>query len=249
MGWLAVGTIAAVSVLFLIGIGGWPGSVSGCVAAGECSCEAIGNGLVAQPANTISSLVFVLSGLAIAWIGAQRTTAKTPVMKPRAAIVFGAVVVLTGLGSIAFHASMTEWGGWLDLVGAAGLLIFAVVYRAGALSAQRLAVAIGVVAALLWVLGTANGKYLLYGLAAIAAVIEVRGLAHTGIRRDRRWLPAALALFVAGAAVWWYSRTGFALCSAESSWQWHGVWHVLVASALVALFAHWRSEVLGGEIR
>ncbi len=56
-------------ILVLVGQGGWPGAVSGCVAAGECSCEAIRSGLVVQPANTITSLSFVLVAAAIPWLG------------------------------------------------------------------------------------------------------------------------------------------------------------------------------------
>ena len=168
-------------------------------------------------------------------------------MDAGAAVVFGAAVMVTGLGSIAFHAWMTEWGGWADLVGAAGLLIYVVGCRALSLDTRRLVGAIGVItgvtAILLWFAGTANGKYLLYPWAAAAVLAEVKASSRTGVERDRRWLAVALVLFIGGAAIWWQSRTGFPLCSADSFWQWHGMWHILVSGALVALFAYWRSEV------
>jgi hypothetical protein len=85
----------------------------------------------------------------------------------------------------------------------------------------------------------------LYGLAILAVIGELRTLSGRSgsTSREVRWIVTALILFAVGAVVWWYSRTGHALCSANGIWQWHGLWHVLAAMSLMALFMYWRSEV------
>jgi hypothetical protein len=48
---------------------------------------------------------------------------------------------------------------------------------------------------------------------------------------------ATLALFGAGAAVHWSSRTGRVLCRPDSRLQGHALWHALSAAAVVAVAA------------
>ena len=57
-------TAAAVS-LYLLGTNGYPGGPDECIALGDCYCEAIGPGRVAQPANAWSNAAFVVAGLAV----------------------------------------------------------------------------------------------------------------------------------------------------------------------------------------
>jgi hypothetical protein len=210
--------------------------------------------LIAQPVNSASSLAFVLCGLAIVWVGTPRREDGQEGMQPIAAAAFGVVVIAAGLGSLVFHASITEWGGWADLVGAAAVLVFVVVYRlAPKASPHRFltanAIGVGAVAALLWIVGTGSGKYVLYALAFLAVAAELSALRQgtVTIRRDWRWIWVALLLFAVGAVIWWSARTGHSLCTADSAWQWHALWHGLVAAALGALFMHWRSEVSVGQ--
>ena len=70
----------------------------------------------------------------------------------------------------------------------------------------------------------------LYGLLAVAAVELWRELAAGR--------PPLLAASLAGVGllVWFFSRTGGALCDPESVLQGHALWHVLAAAAVVTLF-------------
>jgi hypothetical protein len=77
----------------------------------------------------------------------------------------------------------------------------------------------------------------LYGLIAVGA-IEVW-------RRLGAGKPPVLAgaILAAGAAVWFTSRTGGALCDPGATIQGHAVWHVAAAIAVAVLFS--RREALG----
>jgi hypothetical protein len=75
--------------------------VPGHVAASDC--ERVRPGLVAQPANTASSLAFCVSG---GWIWARSATTNTP--QGWRAVAAAAVAV--GLGSAAYHGPGGRWG-------------------------------------------------------------------------------------------------------------------------------------------
>lgn len=63
----------------------------------------IRSGPVAQPANTLTSLAYVVAGLQV---GRSREAGP-------AGRVFGALLAGVGLGSVAFHGAATAWGKWL----------------------------------------------------------------------------------------------------------------------------------------
>ena len=234
----------------LVGVGGWPGAVSGCVAAGECSCEAFRTGVVVQPTNTTTSLFLVVAGLTVVHVGSLGTTATTSCrMRAVHAYVLGGALVASGIGSASFHASLTEWGGWADLFGTSAVLIFGIVYRLATNGAAGVFVGryvLVLAAAGLWLLlvGNERGKWLLGGLGALAVVLESR----VAVRRrghfmvEWRWVWGAAASYTAGTGIWWFSRDGYALCNPSTAWQWHGVWHLLAAVAVLCMFMYWRSE-------
>ena len=71
---------------------------------GGSDCEEIGEGLLVQPVNALSSLAFVAAGIAVA----VRARGLDVAMK-RQAWFFAALLVLTGLGSVIYHGP--QWPG------------------------------------------------------------------------------------------------------------------------------------------
>jgi hypothetical protein len=246
----AVGAGLLLGVVALVGVGGWPGEVSGCVAAGERSCEAFGTGLLIQPSNTATSLFLVIAGLAVIWIGSSGMMAMDGSrMRTVHAYVLGGALVLSGVGSASFHASITEWGGWADLLGASAVLIFAIVYLRtanyrGGIFVGRYVLVLAAAGLSLLLVGNERGIWLLGGLGALAVLAEVSAAIQRRGRRtvEWRWLGIAAATYAVGTVVWWFSRDGYSLCDPSAAWQWHGAWHLLAAVAVLFVFMYWRSE-------
>ena len=134
--WPAALVALGCAILFVVAANaGWPGESNSCLAAGACFCEAPGPGWVRQPSNTWSNLGFVLVGLVVAWhaahgprfgaIGVQGNRMTRGGMYPA---LYAAIVVFMGPGSMYFHASLTRWGGILDVLSMYLFISFVVTY-------------------------------------------------------------------------------------------------------------------------
>lgn len=234
-----LGFVAVVAAIagtgWLIGAGGWPGEPSGCIAAGDCSCEAFSSGLVVQPVNTFSNLALIGAGLWLVWlvpIGAVDRIRR---------LAYSSTVIGLGVGSAAFHASMTEWGGWMDLLGIhlfLGLVLVAGVAQFGDRSDRWILATISgggvAVAAALWFMDNSLGKYTAALLVVAIALTEWRA-AQRGVERDRGWLWLSIGLFAAGLGLQWLGRGGGAWCDPDVVFQPHALWHGVAALGAIAL--------------
>lgn len=84
---------------------------------GGADCERIGNGFLAQPANAISSLAYVIAG---AWILRRTAPRAQPV-----AIAGALALVGVGVGSFAYHGPQPSWA---DVAHDASILALAAVF-------------------------------------------------------------------------------------------------------------------------
>ncbi len=253
---LTVGaTLLSLLGLAAFGLAGWPGAANHCIAAGTCFCEAFREGLVRQPANTWSNLGFVAVGLSIAAHVDRR-----PALAPRRTnpmtttrfypTSYALVIALLGPGSMALHASMTRWGGQVDVLSMYLFASFVLAY--GVLRWRRLSRAgfLGVFATLTLLLGASKlwnpvSSDLIFGLllASIGAVEMAVSRARPELRIERGWLLGALVVFLAAFAVWLPSRTtNGLLCMPDSLLQGHALWHLKCALATAAIFLYYRSE-------
>lgn len=206
-------------------------------ALAEGDCEAVVDGVLGQPANTISSLAFVVAG---AWLlsrahhdGGWRWG------------TLGLAAVAAGIGSIAYHGPMPPTGQFLhDL----GLVSMPLTVGAIEVGVRRRGVP-SMLAVLLPGL-VAGGVVLAVApnvtaeLTAVAAVWAGVGVLLAWLRaarpiRDLRWRPLRIlvAATVTGAALRFLGRTEGALCRPDTLLQAHAAWHVLAAVGVVA-FAH-----------
>lgn len=255
----AATTLLALLALAALGRGGWPGEPNGCrasMARPTCFCEAPRAGLLAQPANSLSNLGFIAVGLAIAASadrtrrrGADRGPANPMTRTELYPSLFAGVTALLGPGSMALHASLTRWGGKLDV---ASMYLFAAWLVAyGATRARRGSalqflllygvLASGLVASKVWTSLDSNATFGLV-LAMAAGSDAWARRARPELRRDGRFLVAAAALFGVAFAVWLPSLSGGALCDPESWLQGHALWHLLCAGAAGSIFLYLRSE-------
>jgi len=219
----------------------WPGADSGCVESEDCYCEAFREeGFATQPANTVSNLGFALVGLIIlAGIAGRR--ADEPL-----AVTYGLVAVGLGVGSALFHGTITDWGGWADLVSMYLFICFYVAVNLGERYGWGVGRTLGVfggvsagLAAIQVPLDQGAGKFIFGGLIGGGLVTEV------AVKdRDRRWLTAGVVVFVLSFVVWNLSRTDGAWCNPESLLQGHALWHLGAAVTVALLYVYQRPALM-----
>jgi hypothetical protein len=250
---VAVGILAAGAVVAaLVGAGGWPGAPSGCVEAGDCYCELRHGGLVAQPVNTFSNLGFVAVGLgvlAFAGAGAGRRNRFTTDAAYRR--TYGAVVISLGVASMVFHGTMTEWGGWADLVSMHLFVTFVLLYDLAVTWRRRTRWFLGswtaanlVLGIALWLMDNGYGKYLFAALLVATVVVDLRVTRppEAAVARDRRLLGAGLGVYLGGQVVWLLSRDGAPWCAPASLFQGHALWHLTGAATVALVYLYLSSE-------
>jgi hypothetical protein len=198
-------------------------------------CEQIGHGLLAQPANTLSSLAYVLAGtllLGRAFAGRSR---------PRAACLLYAVTVIgVGVGSVAFHGPMPAWGRFAHDLSIAAVLSFVIGYdvalardaTVGTAPAAFAVLAGACVVVLAAGPDAANELDFVLVAGAIAAeVMAIRSPAGRATGDARIWI-VGIAVVTIGAVLNALGRTDAPLCDADSPLQLHAVWHVVTAFVL-----------------
>lgn len=230
--------IASVLAAVAIGVGlwdGWPGR-SAFIVLGFPDCEVFGSGLLVQPTNALTSLVFVPLGV---WIVGD---ARLPEM---ARSLLGATVAGVGVGSFLSHAAATDWARTLDSVAINVMLVTLVVY----LVSRRYVWAQSYVARV-WIAGA--GAVIALGVGSplagdvILTILVIAAVALTAAAVDpaaRRWFAGGLAALGLGAIAWWLGRSGAALCDPDAVFQLHGVWHILAAAGIASVYQVNRVEM------
>jgi hypothetical protein len=211
-------------------------------------CERIVSGFLGQPANALSSLAFLAAAGWILILALRRDRATRAAL-----IVFSVAVGANAVGSFARHGPDPAWAAWAHDVAIMAVLLFVPIHALARVLAWRPAVEFGAYAAGLVTVGL--------GLAAIQGASDpVAGTLAAGavvgevgvFSRERRGPALAdrvgssaargnvvarsvgLAAIALGGVAFLLGRTGSPLCTPESLFQWHALWHVLAAVALAA---------------
>ena len=173
-------------------------------------CEAIGEGLLKQPVNALTTLAFLP---AAAWIAIRRPDRRW------VAVAVGA----NGVGSFLFHGPITPGSEWAHDT---ALLWLLVVVATTDTRLERFGQIPGlVVTAVLLAVFPALGDPLTVVVAAVAIVVRL------WIERTAHTIGAMLLLGVT-AVLGRLGATDWPLCDPESIWQTHGLWHIGAAVAL-----------------
>ena len=207
-----VGTAVLGALLWwlLVAVDGWADQArpATCLAT-RCFCEAVRDAPVAQPANTVSSLAYVLVGLwaAAAAAGARRATARSAgALIPWLALV----VALVGLSSAFYHATLTFLGQYFDvlsmyLLGA--LLLCGALVRMGALRPPAAVVLFVAIAGSLAVAQYAypESRRVLFALVLLPGILLEARPGTSGLPwRDPRRVPlwTGIGLLVVAYGLW-----------------------------------------------
>jgi hypothetical protein len=247
---------AALSVLLASAlVHGWFGPSS---AANRYFCEYAQSGLIREPANTVSNLGFVATGLMSVWLlwkekfrGNENPFTRSPAI----AVLFSSLPILLGFGSMAMHASETDLGGEFDLLAMYLVAGFTTAYAlrryfgwgwGGFTLAMVLAVLFCEAAGayhqpVIPVLDYA-GDAAFALLIAVTVAIETLNAVRKKAMRENKWGVAALLSFLAAFAAWNFGRNDCPFFRQDSLWQPHALWHLLFALALFFLFLLYVSE-------
>ncbi len=160
--------------------------------------------------------------------------------------MFAIAVVANAAGSFARHGPDPAWAEWAHDVAIMAVLLFVAIHALGRSQGWSPRIEIGAYATCLAAVGL--GLATIHGasdpfagtLAAGAVVGEIATVSGERRNPPRALRSGAVARGVGLAAIafggiaFLLGRSGSPLCRPESLFQWHAVWHVLVAVALVA---------------
>jgi dihydroceramidase len=222
----------------------WDGWTPATCFPDDCFCEAIRGGLVRQPANTWSSIAFVLTAV---WVARRlaRPAGQEPAALPRAeGWLFVTALLLVGVGSAFYHASLTFIGQVFDVSGMYLVATFILLHRLGPRwGFPPLGSVLGFVlanAALMTAqVTTPSLRRVVFGLLLVTALIVEWRSARAG----RVWLGAGAGLMVLAFSIWAIDRLRL-VCAPESPVQGHAMWHLLGASASACLYLSYEADMV-----
>jgi len=216
----------------------------------HCFCEAIRPSTVAQPANTWSSLGFVLIGLLVMRQSGEDVRLLKQNLMTRQRVypaLFGAALIITGLGSAFYHASLTFAGKFFDVMGMYLIASFIMLYNISRLKpfyGRNFVVAyllINTVLAFLLVAYPALRRYV-FGAVIFATLWPEYRLRQTrALILNNFFLKAAWGTLILAFIIWTLDLAKI-LCNPTGWLQGHALWHLLGALAGGFLYLYYRSE-------
>lgn len=197
-----------------------------------CFCEAIRSDGIKQPANTWSSLAFVV----VAGMVLMRRTGKPSAGRAGYPLLYAFTLLVIGFGSAYFHATLSFRGQFADVLGMYLLATVALLYsidRVHPLSAPTLGtsyLATNALLAMLLYWMPVVRRVVFASLIVALLIVEILIRRKRGSSSDIRHLKIAAAIMALAFVIWILDFTRI-LCRPESWIQGHAVWHVLGAVA------------------
>jgi hypothetical protein len=199
-------------------------------------CERLVEGWLAQPANAVSSLAFVLVALVVPMLARRRSGVHEPI-----AVAMAVSLVLVGIGSVAFHGPGGPVSNWIHDASITILLALVAVVEIGRWAGWTTRpivagwVVVSAAALTVELVRPTLGDDLNPPLAVVAVLgimVPLVGSAWTRPSGRSKWVLAALGLVGTGAVIMLLSRTGGPLCSPDAVMQGHALWHLFAATGL-----------------
>ena len=206
-----------------------------CLSVEGCFCEAQRAGSVVQPVNAWSSLSFTLAGFLVAARTWQRKAALRT-GNPGKGLLYAVAMVVIGLGSAFYHASLTFIGQFFDVLGMYLLVSFLVLVDVQRLGWSRprwfgwlyIGFNLTLAASLVWL--PEARRLLFLGLILLVLVLELLLRLQKRLQREAKYLLLALGAFGLAFVVWNLDNARL-WCEPTSILQGHALWHLLGALA------------------
>jgi Ceramidase len=212
----------------------------------RCFCELPQAGsLILQPANSWSSYGYAFAGYLIILLAQHRSWKSR--FRSEAATMFGLTAIFVGLGSVLLHATLTLWGQFFDVMGmyltGSFMLVSAISRWRGLPPRLAIVLYLLLVAGLLVILyELPDVRRWLFAVILVAAIILELGFARRRRARVRvSYYFAGIATTAVAFTIWNLDRHG-TLCTPDSLFQGHALWHLLGATSLWLTFLYYRSE-------
>jgi Ceramidase len=207
----------------------------------DCFCEAVRDSLVRQPANTWSSLAFVLVAVWIALRLRSPGRARRALPGAEAGLLIAALTLL-GLGSAFYHATLTFVGQVVDVSGMYLVATFILLHRLGPrFSLPPIGSVLVFVTANAGLMAaqvtTPSLRRIVFGVLLVTALAVEWGES----RRGRAWLSRGALLMLLAFMIWALDRERL-ICDPASLLQGHALWHGLGALAAACLFRSYEDE-------
>lgn len=215
----------------------------------NCWCEAVRYGdWIRQPMNTWSNFFIILVAIYIIQHARKNVSDQNELTRnPAYSNLFAFGCILTGLGSMFFHASLTYIGNWIDIMGMYFIAIFLILYNYSRLYHLTLSKMIGWYTGLILFFGVliykmAEINNVLFGFVILGFVISsvvIQKKLKTKSKAIYLWL--AIISYYTGSTFWLLDKNG-TLCMPDSWMQGHALWHILSGTAVLLIYLYFRSE-------
>ncbi|TQC47426.1 hypothetical protein EEB14_20475 [Rhodococcus sp. WS4] len=180
-------------------------------------------GFIGQPAAAVTSLAFVVAGLAV--------VARRPHAAPT--VTYGLLVVAVGAGSLVAHGPNPLWQAYAHDIPIATLLAYIAVDAASDRFGCRLSPGWWLVVPLVMVPTVAAGSIASTIVQAMLAAVAVGlGLERARVRPQLRSTTIVAALLLTSGALLGTVGDRTSICRPSSVLQGHALWHVLAAAGL-----------------
>jgi hypothetical protein len=220
----------------------------------HCFCERVRPGVIRQPVNTWSNLAFISTGVMVLAVAVRDFTLAP---RPKRAnlmrsnwvypVIYGAVTISIGLGSLLYHSSLAFVWQTVDVTSIYLMASFMLLYNVSRMRRMKGGVfagsyllanlAMGYVA-IRW---PVTRRYIVVLLILAVLVCEIIICKKRRPRTDMRFFRAAnISLSLAGVS--WILDIGRVICLPDSLLQAHALWHVFMAMTIGFVYFYYRSE-------
>ena len=214
-------------------------------------CEQTLCSWISEPANTWSNLAYIIAGVLIVVL--YRRDRRTP------ATLFGAVVIVMGVGSFAYHMSnfyLTQVGDFVGMFGYTGVLVWLNLRRLALLKTSvvrwlglAVVLAVSVASFPLFEIVGLQVQYTIVMWMAVIFLLEGIIIVRNKDRAVRDYIPYIVAMVLLGLArvMAYVDHAGIWCNPADHIFQGHAMWHVLSAASTYFTYAFYRERMMAAD--